>query len=136
MPARTDAGNLTLRKLTAKQRSDLYGLFVCGQILVTVREALAVAPAVTGVRVVCLRDEGRDAYGRQSIGCIAAVLLHRDALEGIAWATADSGRIVHDAAAEQMFHRVGRSGMLGPLDLADEPDPTALVEAAASSLAS
>lgn len=134
MPDRTDAGNLTLRKLTAKQRSDLYGLFVCGQILVTVREALAVAPSITGLRVVCLRDEGADAYSRPSVGCIAAVLLHRGALEGIAWATADSGRIVHDAAAEQMFHRAGRSGMLGPLDLADEPDLSALVEAAAQSL--
>lgn len=134
MPARTDAGNLALRKLTAKQRSDLYGLFVCGQILVTVREALAVAPAITGVRVVCLRDEGKDAYGRPSVGCIAAVLLHRDALDGIAWSTADSGRIVHDAAAEQLFHRAGRSAILAPLDLTDEPDLAALVEAAAQSL--
>lgn len=136
MPGRTDAGNVSLRKLTAKQRSDLYGLFVCGQILVTVREALAVAPAITGVRVVGLRDEGADAYGRPQIGCLAAVLLERAALAGVVWASADAGRIIHDAATEQLFHRAGRSAMLGPLDLADEPDLAALVEAATSSLGS
>ena len=134
MPGRTDAGNVSLRKLTAKQRSDLYGLFVCGQILTTVREALAVAPALTGVRVVCLRDEGRDAYGQPTIGCIAAVLLERAALEGVAWATVDSGRIVHDAATEQLFHRAGRSAMIAPLDLSGEPDLAALVDAAAGSI--
>jgi hypothetical protein len=45
MPDRTQAGNLTLRKLPKGERSALYGLLVFGHLLVTMREAFAVAPA-------------------------------------------------------------------------------------------
>jgi hypothetical protein len=45
MPTTTRAGNLTLRDLSQSDRADYYKLYVCGQALVTVREAFAVAPA-------------------------------------------------------------------------------------------
>ena len=44
MPDRTQAGNLTLRKLPKGERSALYGLLVFGHLLVTMREAFVVPP--------------------------------------------------------------------------------------------
>ena len=44
LPATTQAGNLTLRKLPKGERSALYLLLVAGHVLVTLREAFAVAP--------------------------------------------------------------------------------------------
>src|SRR4029453_18470297 len=49
MPGRTQAGNLTLRKLPKGERSALYGLLVFGHLLVTMREAFAVAPDITAI---------------------------------------------------------------------------------------
>ena len=43
MPARTPAGNLSLKKVTQTTQADYYKQFVCGQILVTLRETFAVA---------------------------------------------------------------------------------------------
>ena len=42
----TDAGNLSLRKLTKSDKADLYKLLVAGYVLVTIREAFAVAPSL------------------------------------------------------------------------------------------
>jgi len=43
-PTVTQVGNQTFRKLPKRERSDYYTIFVCAQVLVTVREAFAVAP--------------------------------------------------------------------------------------------
>lgn len=129
MPGRTAAGNLSLKKITQAARSDYYKQFVCGQILVTLREAFAVAPALDSGRVVVLRNDGRDPYGRPAVACIAAVGVRRRALEGIRWHEADAIGIVNAASHEQLIVQKGRSKELAPLDLVAEHDIAALIQA-------
>ncbi len=64
LPATTQAGNLTLRKLPKGERSALYQLLIAGHVLVTLREAFAVAPGVEAARVIAVRRGGPDIYGR------------------------------------------------------------------------
>ena len=121
MPTTTQAGNLSLLKLPQRNRAAYYKQFVCGQVLVTVREAFAVAPAITTARVAVLRDDGKDSYGRPRISCLLATKLHRSALNGVRWKTADAAAIITDTSAELLLNAQARTGDLLPLNLAHEP---------------
>jgi hypothetical protein len=126
MPARTQAGNLTLRKLPKAERSAFYTTLVSGQLLVTLREAFAVAPGIKAVRSVVLRNAGVDAYGKPRLECLLAARLLRSALEGVRWHEADAGTIVQDTASELVFNlRTGKG--LQPIDLRREPEIRELI---------
>jgi len=129
MPATTQAGNLSLRKLPQRDRAAYYKLFVCGQVLVTVREALAVAPGLAAARVAVLRTDGVDAYGRPRVSCLLAATFDRSALRGVQWQAADAAAIVHDTSRELLLNPRPRTGELLPLDLAAEPALAQLVAA-------
>lgn len=60
MPGVTEAGNPSLRSMTRQQTGYWYLQLVAGYLLVTVKEALAVAPGVTGAHVVAVRRAGDD----------------------------------------------------------------------------
>ncbi len=47
LPAKTQAGNLTLRQLPKGEWHSFYRLLVAGHMLSTLREAFAVAPGIT-----------------------------------------------------------------------------------------
>jgi hypothetical protein len=126
MPAQTQAGNLTLRKLPKADRSAFYTALVAGQLLVTLREAFAVAPGITAVRSVVLRNAGVDAYGRPRLECLLAGRYLRSAFDGVHWQEADAGTIVEDTASELVFNlRTGRG--LQPIDLRQEPEIRKLI---------
>jgi hypothetical protein len=72
LPATTQAGNLTLRKLPKGERSAFYLLLIAGYVLVTLREAFAVAPGVNAARVIAVRRSDPDIYGRAALDCMAA----------------------------------------------------------------
>jgi hypothetical protein len=115
MPARTQAGNLTLRKLSKTDRAALYTELVLGQLLVTLREAFAVAPGIAATRAVVLQDAGLDAYGRPRLECLVAGALR---------AEADESRIVEDTASELVVNlRTGKQ----PVELSREPEIQALI---------
>jgi type II secretory pathway pseudopilin PulG len=121
MPARTQAGNLTLRKLPKADRSAFYTALVAGQLLVTLREAFAVAPGIAAVRAVVLRNTGVDAYGKPRLECLLAGRYLRSAFDGVHWQEADAGTIVEDTASELVFNlRTGKG--LQPIDLRQEPE--------------
>lgn len=128
MPTLTVAGNLSLRKLTKTEGNSFYSAMVCGHVLVTVREALAVAPGLKSVRVAVVRRTPPNAYGVQSVECLLAALFTRAALQGIKWQSADAGMIVNDASAE-LHVRQGATEELRPLDLSNEPSLAALLRA-------
>ena len=128
MPKLTEAGNLSLAKLTKSARNSFYVELVCGHILVTVREAFAVAPAITSVRAAVVRRTSPNAYGTPSVECLLAAVFTRHALHGIQWQSADAARIVQDAAAELRI-RQGATSELRPLDLSNEPGLAALLHA-------
>jgi hypothetical protein len=129
MPTRTEAGNLSLKKLLQRERADYYKLFVCGQVLVTVREALAVAPKIRSASVAVLRNEGDDAYGKPRVSCLLAAKFDRPALDGVQWASANAATIVNDVATESVSNQSGRSREFAPINLADEPALAQLIEA-------
>jgi hypothetical protein len=127
MPSRTAAGNLSLKKLTQTAQADFYKQFVCGQVLVTLRETFAVAPGLGSARIVVLRNDGRDVYGRLVLPCLAAVSVDRMALRGVRWNDADAIDIINAVAREKLLKQSGRSKELVPVDLAGEPEIAALV---------
>lgn len=128
MPGRTAAGNLSLKKITQADRADFYKHFVCGQILVTLREAFAVAPGLASARVVVLRNDGRDVYGRPVMPCLVAVSVARKALLGVRSNDADAVDILNAVAHEKLLSQMGRSKELAPVDLTAEPDISALIK--------
>ncbi|HUY46110.1 MAG TPA: hypothetical protein VMV92_10350 [Streptosporangiaceae bacterium] len=127
MPRATEAGNLSLAKMTKSTRNSFYLLLVCGHVLVTVRETLAVAPGIESVRVVVVRRTSPDAYGAQGLECLLAAVFSRDALQGIQWQTADAATIVQDASTGLRI-RQGAANIIQPLDLSGEPDLAALLQ--------
>ncbi|MEV6370441.1 DUF4236 domain-containing protein [Micromonospora musae] len=129
MPTTAQAGNLSLRKLPQRDRADYYKQFISGQILVTIREAIAVAPAIESARVAVLRHDGADSYGRPRMSCLLAVKIHRRALNGVHWDTADAVAIVNDTNSELLQNPRPRTGDPQPLDLAAEPALAALINA-------
>lgn len=76
-----------------------------------------------------LRNDGRDPYGRPNMPCLAAVSVTRRALEGVRWHDADTVDILNAAAHEKVMNQKGRSKELSPLDLTNEPEISALLNA-------
>ena len=127
MPGTTSAGNLSLRKLPKAERAALYTLAVMGHVVVTIKEALAVAPGLQSVRVVALRSAGTDAYGRPRLECVLAGRWTRAAFNGVQWQTADASTVARDTASELLVNLKGGKE-LQPLDLADQPGIRALLD--------
>lgn len=127
MPKLTPAGNLSLAKLTKSLRNSYYVRLVCGHVLVTVREALAVAPGLRAVRVAVIRRPPANAYGDPTAECLLAALFTRQRLQGVQWQSADAIRIVQDVSAELRI-RLSAAHALLPLDLAKEPSLAALLQ--------
>src|SRR5262249_19085063 len=116
-PEITSAGNPSLRALAKVKRISYYNLLVLGQVLVTIREAFAVAPRVGSARIVLIRPSSPDAYGKNHIECLAAARFEREALDGVQWDAADASVIFNDVATEKLFKQAGAAGELKPLDL-------------------
>lgn len=126
-PTVTDAGNLSLRKLTKSDKADLYKLLVAGYVLVTIREAFAVAPSLLATRVAVLRASVPDAYGARRLECLLAARFTRQALAGIRWDEADSAKILSDAASDLVLKQTGRTSELQPLDISEHDELQQLV---------
>jgi hypothetical protein len=128
-PATTPTGNLTLKRLTKRETADFYKIMVCGYVLATVKEAFAVAPGLSHVRIVALRSSGVDAWGSPRVEAILAARFARQTLQGVQWATADAHVIVNDASEQLTARFVGPSQEFAPLDLSAEKDIAAVVAA-------
>ena len=120
MPGLTQAGNLTLRKLNKGERSGLYGTLIAGHVLVTLREALAVAPGISAARVIVVRPSVPDSYGRSQLDCILAGRWTRQALDGVRWQDTDALTILAGTCAELVADV--RRNQFVPIDLAKEPE--------------
>jgi flagellar motor protein MotB len=128
-PTITEAGNLSLKKLAKRETSDLYRALVCGHALVTVKEALAVAPGLWAARVVAVRPTPPDAYGMVRPEVVLAAKFSRNRLSGIHWHHATAEQVVTDAGDEVLWAPKGAAQELMPIDLSSEPALARLVEA-------
>ena len=120
LPATTQAGNLTLRKLPKGERSVFYGRLIAGHVLVTLREGFAVAPGINSARLIAVRTTVPDIYGRSSLECMLAGHWSRAAFNGVQWQDADSGKILVGTATELISNE--KRGQMVPIDLAAEPE--------------
>ncbi|GAB93144.1 DUF4236 domain-containing protein [Gordonia rhizosphera] len=129
LPTTTEAGNLSLRRMTKTEVAEFYMALVAGYVLVTLREAFAVAPGLTAARIVAVRASGINAYGARTAEVILAARCTRIALDGVRWDQVDATRIMDDCLTDRLTNRNGRTGALRPVDLTDEPDLRAVVDA-------
>lgn len=128
-PTLTAAGNLSLKKMTKGERVGLYNLLVFGHLIVTAREAFAVAPGLRACRLIALRNDGPDVYGRQSVSCIFAVRFDRAAFDGIRWSDVRADEVVQQVGREIVANVKGAAKEFMPIDLTMERDLRAVVEA-------
>jgi hypothetical protein len=124
-PTTTAAGNLSLKKLTKRDTADLYKLVVAGFALVTVKEAFAVAPAITTTRVVAVRHGDRIRTPEPVMGAT----ISRRSLRAASWDSTDAWTILQQCAGELATREKGVTKALQPLDLAQHPQLEPLLEA-------
>jgi hypothetical protein len=127
-PTTTAAGNLSLKKFTKGEMADLYKQLVAGLVLATAKEAFAVTPGVTEIRIVVLRNAPADAYGRIRPEAILAARVARAALNGVRWNKADALTILNEISSELVTRIAGPSKAFAPLDLKTEPDVARLID--------
>jgi hypothetical protein len=126
-PVITDAGNLSLKPLTKGESADLYKAVVYGHLIATVREALAVAPALESARVVAVRASDPDAYGHRQPQVLATGRCTRAALNGVRWQDADALQVFTTCFTERSAVTKGPTAALQPMPLDAEPELAQLV---------
>lgn len=97
-----------------------------GHVIVTLKEAFALAPGLGSPRVVALRSVGTDAYGMPRLECDLAGQRRRSAFDGGQWRTTDAATVAQDTASELLI-TLGAGKELQPLDLSDQPEIRALL---------
>jgi hypothetical protein len=120
-PTTTRAGNLSLRRMSKTDQSELYRTLVAGYLLVTLKEACAVAPRLDGVRAVALRISRHDAYGKAVVEPLLASHIRRAALAGVKWQEASSTTVLVEVSEELVFNLKGAAKTMTPIDLSAEP---------------
>jgi hypothetical protein len=126
-PTTTAAGNLSLKKFTKGEMADLYKQLVAGLVLATSKEAFALVPSVTNVRIVALRNTPADAYGKVRHEAILAARIARPALNGVQWTTADALTILDGISSEIVTRTAGPTKAFAALDLKTEPEIAHLI---------
>ena len=93
--------------------ADLYKQLVAGLVLATAKEAFALAPRVTDVRIVALRSTPADAYGKVHPEAILAAWIARPSLNGVQWTKADALTILNGSHPLPVERRPGKGGDYG-----------------------
>jgi hypothetical protein len=131
-PTTTAAGNLSLKKFTKGEMADLYKQLAAGLALATAKEAFAVAPGVTEIRIVVLRNAPADAYGKVRLEPILAARIARPAVNGVQWTQADALTILNQTSSELVTRIAGPSKAFTPLNLKTEPEIARLIHVVTS----
>lgn len=121
-PDRTPAGNLTLKKLTKGERASFHSTAVASHVLLTVKETLAVAPALSACRIVAIQHAGNDSYGQPRVDVLMAARFERGRLHGVMWNTTAAVRILSDTATELVANFRKTTGEMQPINLDREPE--------------
>lgn len=128
-PDVTPTGMPTIKAVPKKEAAAWHATAVAGCILVTVKEAFAVAPGLQSVRIVAATTPERDAYGNHHPDVLIAAGFERERLNGVQWETTESVRILNDVSSELQLKQLGAAKTLTPLPLDDEPELQELLNA-------
>jgi len=126
-PGTTSAGNLSIRKMTKTDRASLHLELICGHTLLTVKEAFAMAPGITTIRVVTFGNEGKDAYGQPRLTPLLAAEFSRPRLTRVQWTSTPATGIVLDVS-DTLVMDIKR-GEIRPIPLNDHPELEELAHA-------
>ena len=127
-PAVTPSGKATVKKMTKKERFDMYLTLVCGHALATIKEALAVAPGLSHVKAVVVRQSGPDVYGEPRMEALLAAKYARSNLARVRWQEALPSDIVQEAADDLLWNLKDRPPEMQPLELDDEPELKSFID--------
>lgn len=127
-PALTPTGRPTLHKRTKTDRNDFYVSALASTVLATVKEAFAVAPSVTELRVAVLRKDPQADSPQKFLEWIYAARFPRDWVAGFDWHSIDPAEVLL-RAPEAQFERKGAAGNVVGLPLDEDPDLRSIVEA-------
>jgi hypothetical protein len=128
-PALTPSGKPTVKKLTKTEAADAYLTVISGHLLATIKEALSVAPSISEVKAVVVRRTEKDIYGETHLEALLAGRFAKEDLRRVKWKDALSPEIVQQAAGELKWDLKGRPPVLKPLDLDQEPELKAFLDA-------
>ena len=128
MPGVTAAGNPSLRKMTKTQSAAWYQVLTCGFVLATTSEAFAVAPGLNELTLVGLRPL-ESSVGGKAAECIIAVTISRQAFNNVDISAQESPSVLTNVASTLLTNAKGGTGNWEALDLRDEPDLQAVVNA-------
>lgn len=109
LPGLTPTGRPSVRKMPAKSAAAYHRQAVAGTILVTVREAFAVAPGLSAVKVAAVQ-------GAEAACLVWSVRVRRVRLEPCLSAGGTSVDVLQCAADEDETNLVGAARRLGPVD--------------------
>ena len=127
-PGITAAGNLSLARMTRGRTAWWYRELVAGHVVVSVREAFAVAPGAASASVVAVRDGGRGLVGRRRCEPLMAVTLTREQLRRTPWEAVSAWQVV-SGGSNLIVNPAPKTEGLRPLDLGDQPEIAELVAA-------
>lgn len=128
-PAVSPSGRPTVKKMTRTEAAEAYLTLICGHLLATIKEALAVAPAITEMKSVVVRQTEPDAFGERHVEVLLAAAYRRASLDRVDWVEADAPQIVEQAADYIDWKLKGRPPELKPLSLDEEPELKIFIEA-------
>jgi hypothetical protein len=125
VPTTTPTGRPTARRLNKTERNQLYSMAVLAHSLVTVKEALAVAPTIQRATVIAFTD------GPRGLRPVYVGEFNRAGLDACNWGL-DSVEIALQFPV--LMNMTGRTNELGCLPLADEPSLLDVAEKVAAGL--
>lgn len=132
-PAVTPGGKPTLHKRNKTERNGLYLRSLASAILVTVKEALAVAPGINQVTTLVLRREQPDPTTRPLLEVIYCGTFDRSRFRRLNWPQLDPVSEI-EYPSDHLIERRGRTNEIAALDLDDEADIATVLKQTAVAL--
>jgi hypothetical protein len=126
-PAVTPGGKPTLHARTKTERNRIYLTALGSTVLATVKEALAVGPALNEISVVAVRKDLETPTPADYLAVIYAGRFLRDRMESLDWPRID---VVEELllAPDALLNRRGAARDVAPLDLHDQPGLRTLLQ--------
>lgn len=118
-PDLTPTGRPTVKKRPKGERKALYFGALFSHALATVKEAFAVAPALTEATILVI--EGQEDRSFPAVRPLFAARFDRGELADVPWETANAAEIVDAKSESALANMGGRAGEIRTLDLRGEP---------------
>jgi hypothetical protein len=128
------SGNPTLRGRTKTERNELYATVLASRLLVTAKEAFAVAPGINRVVALVMRKEELPAPARPVLSCLYCGRFERGRFERLDWTAVKPLEEISDTTPGALIERKWRTAEVAPLNLSDAPDLAAVLHTTADML--